>query len=669
MAEFGPRLPFLLKVLAADSPLSLQVHPTLDQARAGFAREEAAGVDRTRGGTQLQGRLPQAGNDPRADPVRGAVRLPARAPDPVPSSSMLAADFELAGLELPPLVPQLLEDLAQPEEHDGPPRSAFERLIAGGEDVAEATAAIVAALVSGAPTAPHQAELSTVVTLNAQYPGDPGVLISLLLNRISLAPGEAVYLPAGNVHAYLHGLGIEVMASSDNVLRGGLTPKFVDVPELLRTDRLRGRRRADARRRDHDAGPGALPAAVPGIPAAADRAGARRGARPAGAVRCRRHHRHRRIRPPRLPQGRAAAGTGRQRLPARRRGAGQRPRRLRRHRPSPGICRHHRIGSLTPWIISCRAPRGHSSSVALGRTVHEQSGPGWRFLAVEESNPAGKLLYSPYGPVADSLAAFDAALAALTDLARNSGAVFVRIEPVDAGFTAADADAVLRSRGLQPAPANQQPELSWIVDLDRDFKDVLADMKPVNRNLYRNIHKKGVTFRSSQDPAEISVLLEFLHMTAARNGFKPQSDEYLTQVARSLMPAGAATLFIAELDGHPIAAALAYDSADTRTYAHAALDDTHRKLSAGIPLLVTLIADAQDEGPEARGPLGRGARGPARPQMGRVHGVQEVVRRPRDRVSRNLGPAGPEGPLRQLPAGPQGRPAREEAALPVPGPR
>jgi lipid II:glycine glycyltransferase (peptidoglycan interpeptide bridge formation enzyme) len=121
-------------------------------------------------------------------------------------------------------------------------------------------------------------------------------------------------------------------------------------------------------------------------------------------------------------------------------------------------------------------------------------------------------------------------------------------------------------------------------------------MKPVNRNLYRNIHKKGVTFRSSQDPADISVLLEFLHLTAARNGFKPQSDEYLSQVARSLMPAGVATLFIAELDGSPIAAALAYDSDDTRTYAHAALDDTHRKLSAGIPLLVTLMADASEKG-------------------------------------------------------------------------
>lgn len=233
---------------------------------------------------------------------------------------------------------------------------------------------------------------------------------------------------------------------------------------------------------------------------------------------------------------------------------------------------------------------------ALGRTVHEQSGPGWRFLAVEESNPAGKVLYAPYGPVASSLDAFDAALAALTDLARRRGAVCVRIEPVDAGLAVPDAAAVLRRRGLRPAPVNQQPELSWVVDLDRDFKDVLADMKPVNRNLYRNIHKKGVTFRSSQDPAEISVLLEFLHMTAARNGFKPQSDEYLKQVARSLMPAGAATLFIAELEGTPIAAALTYDSADTRVYAHAALDDSHRKLSAGIPLLVTLMADAKDKG-------------------------------------------------------------------------
>ncbi len=78
------------------------------------------------------------------------------------------------------------------------------------------------------------AEAKTVLELGERYPGDAGVLAALLLNRISLKPGEAIYLPAGNLHAYLHGVGVEVMANSDNVLRGGLTPKHVDVPELLR---------------------------------------------------------------------------------------------------------------------------------------------------------------------------------------------------------------------------------------------------------------------------------------------------------------------------------------------------------------------------------------------------------------------------------------------------
>lgn len=233
VAAFGPRLPFLLKVLAAETPLSLQVHPTLAQAREGFAHEEAAGVD------------PAAPDRNYKDAFHKPEMIFALTPfealcgfRPAAESRAvfqhLAACFDLAGLELPPLVPLLLEDLARPDE-PAALRSAFERLIAGGEDVSHTTEAIVAALVSGAPMGSHVAELTTVVNLNHDYPADPGVLISLLLNRISLAPGEAVYLPAGNVHAYLHGLGIEVMASSDNVLRGGLTPKFVDVPELLKT--------------------------------------------------------------------------------------------------------------------------------------------------------------------------------------------------------------------------------------------------------------------------------------------------------------------------------------------------------------------------------------------------------------------------------------------------
>ncbi|ABY24748.1 hypothetical protein RSal33209_3027 [Renibacterium salmoninarum ATCC 33209] len=239
------------------------------------------------------------------------------------------------------------------------------------------------------------------------------------------------------------------------------------------------------------------------------------------------------------------------------------------------------------WVVFQRS---------LGRSVHELHGEGWRFLAIEESNPAGKVLYLPYGPVAERLDALDAALAALRPLAKKVGAVFIRLEPATLTLLPEQARAALRARGMVPAPANQQPELTSIIKLGSDLSPTLAQMKPTNRNLYRNIAKKGVTFRSSQDPAEISILLGFLHETAQRNGFKPQSDSYLTQVAATLMPLGAVTLYLAELDGAPIGAALVYDSADTRVYAHAALAHEHRKLSAGIPLVVTLIAEAQAKG-------------------------------------------------------------------------
>ncbi len=233
VAAFGPRLPFLLKLLAAAGPLSLQVHPTLDQAREGFSREEAAGVDRAAAGRNYK--------DDNHKPEMILALTPFEAlcgfrpaADSRAVFRHLAGLFDLAGLDVPPLLPLLLDDLAAADE-PAALRAAFERLLTGGDDVAEATSAVAAVLRSGAPTTPHTTELATLAALHEQYPRDPGVLVSLLLNRVSLAPGEAVYLPAGNIHAYLHGLGVEVMASSDNVLRGGLTPKFVDVPELLKT--------------------------------------------------------------------------------------------------------------------------------------------------------------------------------------------------------------------------------------------------------------------------------------------------------------------------------------------------------------------------------------------------------------------------------------------------
>ena len=233
VAAFGPRLPFLTKVLAAAKPLSLQVHPSLEQARAGFARENAEGVpaDAAHRNYRDDNHKPEMIFALTPFDALCGFRKPAKSRDVF---LHLAGCLELSGSGVPAVLSEVINDLAQAGEHDAL-RSAFERLIAGGDGVTEATKRVVDALAAGAPMAPYQPELSTVLSLNSEYPGDPGVLISLLLNRLSLEPGEAVYLPAGNVHAYLHGLGVEVMASSDNVLRGGLTPKFVDVPELLNT--------------------------------------------------------------------------------------------------------------------------------------------------------------------------------------------------------------------------------------------------------------------------------------------------------------------------------------------------------------------------------------------------------------------------------------------------
>lgn len=233
VAEFGPRLPFLTKLLAADKPLSLQVHPRLQQARDGYAKENAAG---------LAADAPERNyRDDNHKPEMIFALTPFRAlcgfrpaADSRRAFEHLATLLDLAAVDVPDVITGVIEDLSGPDEPSAL-KAAFTRLITGADSVAAATEHVVSILKAGAPTGQHTAELSTLVDINDEFPGDPGVLISLLLNLVFLAPGESVYLPGGNVHAYLKGLGVEVMAASDNVLRGGLTPKHIDVPELLKT--------------------------------------------------------------------------------------------------------------------------------------------------------------------------------------------------------------------------------------------------------------------------------------------------------------------------------------------------------------------------------------------------------------------------------------------------
>jgi mannose-6-phosphate isomerase len=209
------RLPFLLKVLAAAAPLSLQAHPTPAQAAEGFARENAAGVP-------LDAPTRNYKDSFHKPELIYALSDPFRALSGFrPVEETRAVLSPVAG---DPRIAPLLDRLTD----DDSLRDAFAWLIGRGDGVDD----LVDAVVEASATADGPS-WQTVRTLADHYPGDPGIAISLLLHTVELHPGEVLYLPAGNIHAYLEGLGIELMASSDNVLRGGLTPKHVDVPELL----------------------------------------------------------------------------------------------------------------------------------------------------------------------------------------------------------------------------------------------------------------------------------------------------------------------------------------------------------------------------------------------------------------------------------------------------
>ncbi|WP_327226295.1 mannose-6-phosphate isomerase, class I [Streptomyces platensis] len=225
---FGPRLPFLLKLLAAGSPLSLQVHPDRAQAAEGFADEERRGIPIDAGHRNYK----DANHKPELivaltlfDGLCG-FRHPAQ-----------AADL-LAGLGVDDLKPYVDILRASPEEDAL--REVLTAVLSAEHHAISGTVerAAVAADQLAAQGGPHADAYAAYAVLAHHYPGDPGVLAAMLLNHVQLQPGEALFLGAGIPHAYLGGLGVELMANSDNVLRCGLTPKHVDVPELLRVVRF-----------------------------------------------------------------------------------------------------------------------------------------------------------------------------------------------------------------------------------------------------------------------------------------------------------------------------------------------------------------------------------------------------------------------------------------------
>lgn len=221
-ARFGACLPYLLKLIAPAGPLSLQVHPDIQRARVGHALENAAGV-----------------------PIDASTRN-YRDTNHKPELVYAVTTFEaISGFRAPRRAAELFEGIdtalgrriLAALRHDpsaGGVRAAFGALL-DAEDgpTPYEVEAVVEAVAARQGASPSPRADAIVAMLAEHFPGDPGIVVSLLLNPVTLRPGEALFIPAGGVHAYLSGVGVELMANSDNVLRAALTSKHRDVPELL----------------------------------------------------------------------------------------------------------------------------------------------------------------------------------------------------------------------------------------------------------------------------------------------------------------------------------------------------------------------------------------------------------------------------------------------------
>ncbi|MEZ5281621.1 MAG: mannose-6-phosphate isomerase, class I [Acidimicrobiales bacterium] len=215
--RFG-RLPFLMKLLAAAEPLSLQAHPSIEQAVVGFNRENLAGI--------ALDAPHRSYKDDNHKPELICALTPFRA---LVGFREVAASIELLeSLRVAELAGVLDVLRSDPSRDDltGLLRSLLTTDRVAGQALAEAVGAAVRS------DGPFELERAVARSIARVHPGDPGIVTALLLNAIELAPGQAIHLAAGVLHAYVEGLGVEIMASSDNVLRGGLTPKHIDVDEL-----------------------------------------------------------------------------------------------------------------------------------------------------------------------------------------------------------------------------------------------------------------------------------------------------------------------------------------------------------------------------------------------------------------------------------------------------
>jgi hypothetical protein len=228
---------------------------------------------------------------------------------------------------------------------------------------------------------------------------------------------------------------------------------------------------------------------------------------------------------------------------------------------------------------------------ALGHDVIHSRDAKWMWAGAIRSGRFPRYVYLPHGPTALSAAAMSAALDDTVSAARARSLDFVRCEPAGVGMaTAIEAAGGTLSRSIQP-------RWTWILDLTPDEAALRHGLSAGHRGAINAAPRRGLTIRSSTDPNDIDVFVRLQERTAAAGRYRGQAQSYHQIVASTLMPEGAATLYIAEAAGSAVAAALCFDFAGTRYYAHAVSDpESGRKLQAAAPLVWQMILDAREAG-------------------------------------------------------------------------
>ena len=224
---------------------------------------------------------------------------------------------------------------------------------------------------------------------------------------------------------------------------------------------------------------------------------------------------------------------------------------------------------------------------ALGYDVTWRRGPGWQWAAALRSGRFPRYLYVPYGPAgADT----EAALRDVAIAARTLGLDFARVEP------SVGAMAALRSLGARAAPSIQ-PRWTWVLDLTAGIDVLRGGLEAGHRSRINAAPRRGIGVWQTENPADIDIFLTLQRRARGRTAFHGQPDTYHRTVAETLMPLGAARLYVAGIDDQPLAASICFDFGHTRYYAHSASDpDAGRRLGAGAPLLWQMIGDAKARG-------------------------------------------------------------------------